>query len=110
MMSYRYLVAVDGYAASWDGNFWKLSSGSTVMYLQPNGYPSQAWSQWYHPLLKASKVAVSGSCLLLLIQTCFPSRPVSIIFQQALENLATRWNGATKTNMHAALLDRKQGS
>jgi hypothetical protein len=49
MARHKYLVDADGFTNSWDGLFWKLSSGSVVLKHE------SPWKQWYYDDLVAWK-------------------------------------------------------
>ncbi len=42
----RYLVSIDGWAGEWEGLYWKLYSGSTVLLVESE------WQQWYTDRLR----------------------------------------------------------
>ena len=49
--SYKYIINVDGYGASFDGSIWKLRSSSLVIWITDES-SNMYCIQWYFPLLK----------------------------------------------------------
>ncbi|GAX73116.1 hypothetical protein CEUSTIGMA_g569.t1 [Chlamydomonas eustigma] len=56
MLKFKYQILVDGYSASWDSSFWKLSSNSVVFFLRPQSEQlidsKQCWALWWYPSLR----------------------------------------------------------
>jgi hypothetical protein len=44
MIYYKYILDIDGEAATWDATAWKLNSGSLIFKTQ------SAWKQWFHSM------------------------------------------------------------
>ena len=44
MIYYKYILDIDGEAATWDATAWKLNSGSVIFKTQ------SAWKQWFHSM------------------------------------------------------------
>lgn len=51
MTSYKYILNIDGFGASYDGTVWKLRSTSLVIWITDENN-EMYWLQWYYPLLK----------------------------------------------------------
>jgi hypothetical protein len=51
-VEYKYQITVDGISHSWDGSYWKLTSGSRVFWLLSDPtINTPLWLPWYYPLL-----------------------------------------------------------
>ena len=71
----KYQLDVDGFAASYDGKFWKLKSGSAVFSVSPqdaDGTLLQLHEQFYSPLLhdKVNYFRTSAQDLPKLMEWC----------------------------------------
>ena len=47
MISFKYILDIDGAASTWDATAWKLNSGSVIF------KPKSSWSQWFYDKYKA---------------------------------------------------------
>lgn len=48
MSNFKYILAIDGHASSYDATIWKLRSGSLIIRVS---HENIEWHQWYTPLL-----------------------------------------------------------
>ena len=49
---YKMILNVDGFGMASDASFWKLSSGSAVVWLMRDGIDEPVHTEWYSPLLQ----------------------------------------------------------